>query len=73
MSGEVTIDRLMLALPGLDADAARSLALGIADGLSGADIEGDHGMLSVTVDPAVAAQPDRLAAQIVQTLLRRIG
>ena len=69
----VTIDRLVLDLPGIDAAAARDLALGIADGLAGAAITGDHERLSVTIDPAAAAQPQRLAAHIVQSLLRRIG
>jgi hypothetical protein len=68
----VTIDRLILDLPGIDAAAARDLALGIADGLAGAGIDGDHERLSVTIDPAAAA-PQRLAAHIVQSLLRRIG
>ncbi|WP_068076537.1 hypothetical protein [Novosphingobium lentum] len=69
----VTIDRLILDLPGMDAVAARELALGIAEGLAGAGLDADHAGLSVTVDPAVAAQPQRLAAHIVQTLLQRIG
>jgi hypothetical protein len=73
MSGDVMIDRLVLELPGVDAAAARALALGIAEGLAGASIEGDHAALSATVDPGAAAQPQRLAAQIVQTLLQRIG
>ena len=70
---DVTIDRLILDLPGIDAATARELASGIADGLAGAGIGGDHEALSVTIDPAAAAQPERLAASIVQTLLRRIG
>jgi hypothetical protein len=69
----VTIDRLVLDLPGIDAAAARDLALGIAEGLAGAAIDGDHAALSVTIDPALATQPQRLAAHIVQTLLQRIG
>jgi hypothetical protein len=69
----VTIDRLILDLPGMEAAAARDLALGIADGLAGAGIDGDHERLSVTIDPAAASQPQRLAAGIVQSLLRQIG
>lgn len=70
---DVTIDRLVLDLPGIDAATARTLALGIAEGLAGAQIDGDHAGLSITVDPSAAAQPQRLAAHIVQTLLQRIG
>lgn len=69
---QVTIDRLVLELPGVDAQAARALALGIADHLAGAAIDGEHAYLSMTVDPALAAEPQRLAAHIVQTL-QRIG
>jgi hypothetical protein len=73
MSGDVTIDRLVLELPGVDAAAARTVALGIAEGLLVGGIEGDHEVLSADVDPAVAAEPRRLAAEIVQILLQRIG
>jgi hypothetical protein len=66
----VTIDRLVLDIPGLDGAAARELALGIAEGLAGAAIGGDHAVLSVTVDPMPTP---RLAAHIVQTLLQQIG
>lgn len=70
---QVSIDRLILDLPGMDAEAARALALGIAEGLAGAGLNANHAGLSVTVEPALAAQPQRLAAHIVQTLLQRIG
>ena len=73
MSGDVTIDRLVLEVPGIDAAAVRTLALGIAEGLSGAGVEGDHPVLSATVDAHESTQPQRLAAQIVETLLQRIG
>jgi hypothetical protein len=49
------------------------VALGIAEGLLVGGIEGDHEVLSADVDPAVAAEPRRLAAEIVQILLQRIG
>lgn len=71
MSGHVIIDRLVLELPGIDAAAARTVALGIAQGLSAAAIDGDHEVLSANVKPA--AEPQRLAAEVVQTLLQRIG
>jgi hypothetical protein len=69
----VRIDRLVLDLPGIDAASARALALGVAEGLAGARIDGDHERLSVAVDPVVAAAPEDLAAHIVQSLLQRIG
>lgn len=69
----VSIDRLILDLPGMDAAAARELALGIAEGLAGAELDADHAGLSVTVESSLAAQPQRLAAHIVQSLLQRIG
>lgn len=70
---QVSIDRLVLDLPGMDAAAARELALGIAEGLAGAGLDAHHAGLSVTVEPTLAAQPQRLAAHIVQSLLQRIG
>jgi hypothetical protein len=69
---DVTIDRLVLELPGMDADAARALALGVAEGLAAADLTGDHDRFTVVVDPASAGTTG-LAAHIVQSLLRRIG
>jgi hypothetical protein len=73
VNSDVTIYRLVLELPELDAAAARTLALGIAEGLAGAGVEGDHAFLSATVDAAAAMEPQRLAAGIVETLLQRIG
>ena len=70
---DVAIDRLILDLPGMDAVAARALALGVAEGLAGARIDGDHDRLSISVDPAAAASPAGLSAHIVQTLLQWIG
>jgi len=73
VSGDVSIDRLVLELRALDAAAARTLALGIAEGLSGADIDGHHVMLSASIDAEAPADPQSLAAHIVETLLQRIG
>ena len=72
MSRDVTIDRLILELPGVDAAAARTIALGIAEGLAGSGIDGEHATLSTTVN-ATSAEPRRLAAEVVETLLERIG
>jgi hypothetical protein len=69
---DVTIDRLVLDLPGMDAAAARALALGVAEGLAGARIDGDYERLVVDVDPAVSIAPESLAARVVRTLLQRI-
>jgi hypothetical protein len=70
---EVAIDRLVLDIPGMDAAAARQVALGIAEGLSGAGITGDHSLAPVTVDPKPGETPAGLAARIVTALLRQIG
>ena len=70
---DVTIDRLLLDLPGMDAAGARALALGVAEGLAGARIDGDYERLVVDVDPAMSTPPEGLAAHIVRTLLQRIG
>jgi hypothetical protein len=69
----VSIDRLILALPGMTEEAARALALGVAEGLAGAAVSGDFETLTVEVDPAIAKSPDALSAHIVQSLLQRIG
>jgi hypothetical protein len=70
---DVKIDRLGLDLPGMDAEAARALALGVAEGLAGADLTGEHETVAISVDPATAAAPGRLAAHIIQSLVQRIG
>lgn len=70
---DVTIDRLVLELPGMTAEAARALALGVAEGLAGASISGDFDTFTISVDPAAAKTPAGLSAHIVQTLLQRIG
>ena len=70
---DVTIDRLVLELPGVDAGAARALAHGIAEGLASAQIDGDYERLVVDIDRAEPAASQRLAAHIVQTILQRIG
>ena len=78
---DVTIDRLVLDVPGMDAEAARALALGIAEGLAQTDLTGDHERVAISVDRATAAGPgagtaagaEGLAAHIVRSLLQRIG
>ena len=73
MTGAVRIERLVLELPGIDAVQARELAQGVAEGLAGDDLAGDHAALSIAVDPQTAARPERLAAEIVRQLLAKIG
>jgi hypothetical protein len=70
---DVIIDRLVLSLPGMDAAAARALALGIAEGLSEAGLTGEHAPAPVSVEPLSGEPAPRLAARIVETLLRQIG
>jgi hypothetical protein len=70
---DVVLDRLVLSLPGVTEAYARALALGLAEGLAGAQVSGDIESLSIDVDPAAPPPPASLAARIVQTLIDRIG
>ena len=70
---DVSIGRLVLDIPGLDAAAAREVALGIAEGLAGAGLTGEHAAMPLILDPRPGEPPARLAARIVQSLLQRIG
>jgi hypothetical protein len=70
---DVAIDRLVLELPGMDAAAAREVALGVAEGLAVAGLSGEHALAPVTIVPRSGEAPARLAARIVQSLLQRIG
>jgi hypothetical protein len=70
---DVAIDRLVLDIPGMDAAAAREVALGIAEGLAGAGITGEHPDAPLVVDPKPGETPAGLAARIVKLLLQRIG
>jgi len=68
---EVRIDRLVLDIPGFDPAQARALALGIADGLAKAGVQGEHATVSVPLAEANGPPAD-LAAQIVAALLERL-
>lgn len=70
---DVRIDRLVLSLPGMDAAAARRLALGLAEGLAGAGLTGEHDPAPLIIDPRPGEPPERLAARIVERLLHEIG
>ena len=76
---QVKIDRLVLDVPGLDPAHARTLALGIAEGLADAGrkagalagASGDHAAISVRL--ADAGVPADLAAKIVAALIERLA
>jgi hypothetical protein len=70
---DVAIDRLVLDIPGVDAAAAREVALGVAEGLAAAGLTGEHSPGPLVIDPRPGEAPARLAARIVQALLQRIG
>ncbi len=69
---EVRIDRLVLDIPGLDPAQARSLALGIAEGLAEAGASGEHKSVSVPIASG-NLPPDQLAARIVAALMERLA
>lgn len=68
---EVRIDRLVLDIPGLDPAQARSLALGIAEGLAKAGASGEHKSVSVPLASGNLPQAD-LATRIVAALMERL-
>lgn len=68
---EVRIDRLVLDIPGFDPARGRALALGIADGLANAGVQGEHATVSVPLAEANGAPAD-LAARIVAALIERL-
>jgi hypothetical protein len=71
MSGELAIDRLLLEVPGLDAERARRLAECIAAGLAGAS--GEFPVLSVRLDEVADEAPEAMAARIVAALRGGMG
>jgi len=69
---DISIDRLILEIPGLDAEQGRELARRIGEQLAAADAgPGDYQTLSITLDPATPH--DRLATAVTAALLRLIG
>jgi hypothetical protein len=68
MTDDVSIDRLVLDIPGLNAEQAARVARRVGERLAGAS--GSFDTLSVTVEDG---DPERLADRIVAALLRRIG
>ena len=72
MSADVSVDRLVLDLPGLSEAEARELASLVGEGLSSAGpIHRDR--LSIQIDRAPGEPTGRLAARIVAQLLSQIG
>lgn len=67
----VSIDRLTLDIPGLDAAQARSLAFAIGEGLAGRGLSGEHARIEITLGPSVAGPAD-LAAQVLAALMERL-
>jgi hypothetical protein len=70
---EVRIDRLVLDIPGMDAAAARELGLRLTEGLARSGASGDHSAAPHAVEAPAGETGERLAARILQSLLRRIG
>jgi hypothetical protein len=71
----VSIDKLVLEVPGWSEMAARRLAAAVADGLAAgglAGVRGDVGTLRVELPVSDGVQPDRLAGQIVSEILRQL-
>ena len=68
---EVRIDRLIFDIPGLDAAQGRALALGIAEGLAKAGVNGERAVIGVPLATAVGT-PAELTARIVAALLERL-
>ncbi|MDQ0464406.1 hypothetical protein QO010_002187 [Caulobacter ginsengisoli] len=69
----LTIGRLVLDIPGLDADGARLLAERVGAGLAGLPINGARSLerLSVTLPPGAGVQAQ--AAAIVSAVRTQVG
>jgi hypothetical protein len=77
MMDEISIDRLVLEVPGLSADAAGELAQRVGAGLAGANTaraRGSFSRLEVNLNgPYNGDDIPRLADAIVQSVMRQIG
>ena len=77
MMDEISIDRLILDIPGLDAAQARDLAQHIGAGLAASPLrtgDTDFGSLSINLNhPASISSVPRLAEAIVRALLTQMG
>ena len=72
---DITIDRLVLNIPGLTVAEAQELSGRVGERLADASLKpGDFGNLSVDLnDQAVSRNLPRLADMIVDSILRQIG
>ena len=73
---EISIDRLIFDIPGLNAAQARDLAQRVGEGLAGAasNTEGTFDALAVDLNyPATSENIPRLAESIVRALLTQMG
>jgi hypothetical protein len=72
---DITIDRLVLDIPGLTVAEAKQLSEQVGKGLADASPkEGSFGTLTVDLnDEAVSRNLPRLADMIVDAILRQIG
>jgi len=70
-AAEVTIDRLVLDIPGLDPAQAAGLASDVAERLARAGLAGEHARVGVTLGPVGGSQAE-LAARIAAALMERL-
>jgi hypothetical protein len=68
---DVTIDRLVLDIPGLAPAEAKTLAKEIGERLSVAGLAGEHARVGVTLGPVGGSQRE-LAARIAAVLMERL-
>jgi hypothetical protein len=69
--GEVTIDRLVFDIPGLDPTQAAALASDVAERLARAGLAGEHARVGITLGPVGGSQAE-LAARITAALMQRL-
>jgi hypothetical protein len=68
----VTIDRLVLDIPGLDPASASRLAEGLAQRLALAEVSGEYQRIGITLSAADVGQDvlvDRIAAALMERLV----
>ncbi len=65
---DVKIDRLVLDIPGLDADGAARLAQEIGEHLALGGVAGDHSYVGVSVPAGKSDLAQRIAAALMERL-----
>ncbi len=68
---EVTIDRLVLDIPGLDPAQAAGLASDVAERLARSGLAGERARVGITLGPVGGNQAE-LAARIAAALMQRL-